>query len=729
MKKNIFLSLASLFFFLTAFAQKSYKEITLEDLYQNYTFYGQSVYGLRSMNDGLHYTIFDRRHQAIVKYSYKTGEAVDTILKTSDLQMPRTSAYRFNEDESKIILETGVKWIYRHSYTAKFYVWDIKTKKLLSVSDKDKQQLATISPDGSKVAFVYENNIYIKNFTTGAETAVTTDGMKNKIINGAPDWVYEEEFGFNQAFYWSPDGKKIAFIRFDESKVKTFDMTVYAGMAPKIEKNALYPENRQWKYPKAGEANSVVTVHIYDVQTAKTIKADIGTETDIYIPRIRWTTDAGKLAIIRLNRLQNKLEVLYADAQTGSTKVIYTDENKYYIGEETLDDLTFSKDGKYFLITSEKDGYRHIYLYKTDGAFVKQLTKGSWDVAGFIGFDDAKKICYYSSNEDSPIRTGLYSVSLKGKKKKLSTQAGSNRTSFSKGYKYYINYFSNAQTPNYITLHDANGKLIRVLKDNAGLKAKVKEYGGANKEFFTFKTSEGVELYAWMIKPPDFDPNKKYPVFVTQYSGPNSQSVRDSWSFGYNDFLAQKGYIVACVDPRGTGARGEAFRKVTYKELGKYETIDMIEFAKYLGAQNYIDKSRIGIFGWSYGGYMTLLAMTKGADYYKVGIAVAPVTNWRYYDNIYTERYMRTPQENPSGYDDNSPINHAKKLKGKLLLVHGTGDDNVHFQNSVEMSEALVQANKQFKQMFYTNRNHGIYGGNTSFHLRTMMTNFILDNL
>ncbi len=726
--RKIFLALIALLFVGNSYAQQSYKKITVSDVVR-YGFYPNSVRGLRSMNDGLNYTTFDRRKQLIIKYSYKTGKVVDTLLKIEPLKIAWVSDYHFNEDETKILLETEVENIYRHSYTAKFYIWDIAKQKLLTVSDKNKQQLATISPDGTKVAFVYKNNIYIKDFASNKEIAVTTDGAKNKIINGAPDWVYEEEFGFKQAFYWSPDGKKIAFIRFNESKVKTFDMTMFAGMKPKLENNILYPEHRQWKYPKAGESNSVVSVHIYDVQTAKTLKTDIGTETDIYIPRIRWTQHADKLAIIRLNRLQNKLEVLTADAETGTTKVIYTDENKYYIGDETYDNLTFLKDKKHFIITSEKDGYRHIYLYKTDGTLVKQLTKGNWDVTDFIGFDNNKKICYYISAEESPITRQLYSVDMKGRKKKLSTQEGSNRAVFSTSYKYYINYFSSITQPTYVSLHDAKGKLIRVLEDNKALSAKVKEYGGVNKAFFKFKTTEGVELNGYMIKPPNFDATKKYPILMYQYSGPASQSVMNRWSFGWDMLLAQKGYITVCVDGRGTGGRGEEFRKMTYLQLGKYETIDQIESAKYLGSLNYIDAKRIGIWGWSYGGFETLLAMTKGAEYFKAGIAVAPVTNWRYYDNIYTERFMRTPEENPDGYDDNSPINHVKKLKGKLLLVHGMGDDNVHLQNSAEISEALVQANIQFKQFYYTNRNHGIYGGNTRLHLYTMMTNFILENL
>ncbi|MBN1252250.1 MAG: S9 family peptidase [Bacteroidales bacterium] len=714
----------------SSFAQNTFKKITVEDIYKNYTFYPKSVYGLNSMNDGIHYSTIDRKSNSILKFDYKTGNFVDTILKISNLNLDDYPDYSFNHNETKIILETNIEEIYRHSYTAKYFIWDINQKKLYPVSDKNKQQLVSLSPKDFQAAFVFENNIYIKDFSTNKEIAITKDGEKNKIRNGAPDWVYEEEFGFNQAFYWSPDGNKIAYIKFDESQVKTFDMTVFAGQSPKLENNILYPENRQWKYPKAGEDNSIVSVFIYYVNTQKTIKVDIGTETDIYIPRIRWTKNSNELAVFRLNRLQNKFEILLANAESGNTKTIYTDENKYYIGDETYDDIKFLDDGKQFVTTSERDGYRHIYLYTMDGKLVNQITKGNWDVISFYGYDKEKKIFYYSSAEESPLLNTIYSIDIKGKnKKKISPKHGNNNAVFSTNYKYFINYFSNINQPNYVSLNDYNGKEIRILEDNKTLSEKVKEYGGINKSFFKFKTSENIELNGYMIVPPDFDTLKKYPVLMYQYSGPNSQSVENRWSFGWHELLAQKGYIVACVDGRGTGARGEEFRKMTYLQLGKYETIDQIEAAKYLGSLNYIDASRIGIWGWSYGGFETLLALTKGADYFKAGIAVAPVTNWRYYDNIYTERFMRKPQDNASGYDDNSPINHVEKLKAKLLLVHGTADDNVHVQNSMELTEALVQANKQFKMHYYTNRNHGIYGGNTRVHLYNMMTDFILENL
>ncbi len=721
--KKINLLIVSILLVSSVFAQNnSYKKITVADLWKNWTFWTNSVYGVRSMNDGIHYTTSDRVGN-ILKYSYKTGKLTDTVFNAVDAEI-NPEGYDFNSDETKILLQTNYRRIYRRSFTAEYFVYDIKTRKLTPVSENGKQQIASFSPDAEKVAFIRKNNIYIKDLETGKETQITFDGEYNKIINGIPDWVYEEEFEFNKAYEWSPDGKKLAYIKFNESNVKMFSMTMFAGSNPELIKNKLYPECRNFKYPKAGEDNSVVSVHIYNIETEKTTNIDIGKETDIYIPRIRMTQDENTLAVFRLNRLQNKFELLFADMNTGKSKVIYTEINKYYIDENDFDNLQFLDDGKHFVMTSERDGYRHLYLHDLNGKQVKQLTSGSWEVTDFYGYDNITHFFYYQSNEESPLNRGVYKVSIKGKKEKLSESGGTNRAEFSKNFKYYINYFSNAETPNFVTLHNAKGKLIRILLDNKNIKELVEEYGGINKEFFKFKTSENTELNAWIIKPPNFDNTKKYPVIITQYSGPGSQQVLNRWSFGWDNLLAQQGIIMVCVDPRGTGGRGEEFKKQTYLQLGKLETIDLIETAKYLQKQSYINSNKIGIWGWSYGGFTTSLCMTKGADYFSAGIAVAPVTNWRYYDNIYTERFMRTPQENPDGYDNNSPINFADKLKGDFLLVHGTGDDNVHWQNSAEFSEALVQANKQFNEFFYINRNHSIYGGNTRYHLYTMMLNF-----
>jgi dipeptidyl-peptidase-4 len=706
-----------------SFAQEEYKEITVEDLWVKWSFWPNSVYGVRSMKDGIHYTTLTR-NGTILKYSYKTGAVVDTVFNASVAGI-NANDYEFNNDETKILLQTDYKRIYRRSFTAEYYVYEITTDKLYKVSENGKQQIATFSPDSEKIAFIRQNNIFIKDLKSGEERQITTDGAYNKIINGIPDWVYEEEFEFNKAYEWSPDGKKIAYIKFNETDVKMFDMTMFAGLYPKIEGNVLYPENRTWKYPKAGEDNSIVSVHIYDLEKGKTISADIGDETDIYIPRLRWTTEVDKLGIFRMNRLQNKFELLIANPNSGETKVIYTETNKYFYDETDFDKLQFTKDGKHFIMSSERDGYRHIYMHDMNGKEIAQITSGKWDVTDFYGFDEENNLFYYQSAEESSEKRAVYCVSTDGKKKvKLSEKSGTNDAEFSDNFQYYINYFSNTETPTFVSLHNAKGKQIRVLTENNALKELTKEYGGVNKEFFTFKTSENIDLKAWMIKPPDFDPGKKYPVVVTQYSGPGSQQVLDRWSFGWDNLLAQKGLIVLCVDPRGTGARGEEFRKQTYLQLGKYETIDLIETAKYLQSLNYVDSNRIGIWGWSYGGFMTSLCLTKGADYYAAGIAVAPVTNWRYYDNIYTERFMRTPQENPTGYDDNSPINFADQLQGDFLIIHGSADDNVHWQNTAEFAEALVQADKQFEQFIYTNRNHSIYGGMTRKHLYAKMLNF-----
>lgn len=713
------------------FAQTEKTAVTVADLYRTYSFYPKSVYGLRSMNDGEHYTAI-QGDTIIVKYSYKTGKKVATLVAVKDFNQPEITSirnYEFNADESKIIFYIHRTRIYRRSFTAEYFVWDLNTKKLYPVSKSGVQRLATLSPDGKKVAFVRDNNLFISELESQNEIQITTDGKWNNIINGAPDWVYEEEFEYNQAFDWSPDGKYLAYCKFDESQVPLFNMTVFKGMNPTYEENALYPENRAFKYPKAGDNNSIVTVHAYCLDTKKTVKINVGNETDQYIPRLKFSP-SGKLVLYRENRLQNKLEFLYANMDSGESQVFYTEENERYIDEQYFDNLTFINNGHQFIYTSERDGYVHIYLHQADGALVNQITKGKWDVTSYLGYDAKKDVIYYQSAQPTPMQRSIYSVNLDGSNvKKLNTHDGTNRAVFSSGFKYYINYYSNVTTPTRVTLHNAKGKQIRVLEDNAALTKKLETVSFSPKTFFRFTTDEGVQLNGWMVKPANFDPNKKYPVLMTQYSGPNSQEVLDNFSIGWEQVLVANGIVVACVDGRGTGARGEDFRKMTYLQLGKYETIDQIATAKYLGSLDYVDADRIGIWGWSYGGFMALNCMTQGADYFKTGIAVAPVTNWRYYDNIYTERFMRTPQENPEGYDNNSPINHVDKLKGKLLIVHGTADDNVHLQNTLEISEAFVQADKQFDMFLYTNRNHSIYGGNTRYHLFTKMVSFLKDNL
>lgn len=710
----------------------SQKKIELSDVVGNRTFAQKSVSGLRSMNDGLNYTTLEGGNK-IVKYSYKTGEKLETWFDLSKIEnagFSTFSDYALSADETKILFTTKKTSIYRHSFSSEYFIWNRTTKEMTPLSANGAQQLATFSPDGERVAFVRNNNLFVKSLKFGTESQVTRDGKTNEIINGAPDWVYEEEFGFNKAFEWSPDSKFLAFIKFNETEVPMFNIPMYQGQNPELKENQLYPGSYSYKYPKAGERNSVVSVHIYDLKAKSSVTAEVGDDTEQYIPRIKWTADASDLAIMKLNRLQNELDIVLANPFTGDTRSFFTEKNKRYISEEFYDDFIFLPDNKYIVLNSERNGYSHLYLYNRQGFEVKQLTDGKFDVTDFYGFDPIKKLFYYQAAKESPLRLEVYYVSLDGKKSgKLSAQPGTNRADFSSGMKYYINYFTNVETPNLITLHDQTGKLIRTLEDNSDLKKLLKDYALSKKEFFSFKTSEGVELNGWMIKPVNFDPAKKYPVLMTQYSGPNSQQVLDKWGVSWNDYLAQEGFIVACVDPRGTGARGEEFRKMTYQQLGKYESDDQVEAGRYLATLPYVDKNNIAIWGWSYGGFMAALCMEKGADVFKAGISVAPVTNWRFYDTVYTERYMRTPKENPEGYDDNSPLSHAEKIKGNYLLIHGSADDNVHLQNTMEFAEKLVQAGVQFDMAVYTNRNHGISGGNTSMHLYTKMTNWLKEKL
>ncbi len=699
------------------------KKLSFKDVVQPGMFYAKGVYGLKSMKDGNNYCVIE--HDSLNAYSYKSGKLARTILTTKELipegdTVPlKISGYTFSHDESKILIPAETESIYRHSSKSNYYIYDISAKELSLLSSNGKQRLADFSPDGQKVAFIRENNIFIKDLNSGEEKQLTTDGEDRKIINGSTDWVYEEEFGFSKAFFWSPDGNKIAFYRFDESDVVEYNMQMWGE---------LYPEDYRYKYPKAGEDNSLLTIHVYDLGSGQVENLDIGSETDQYIPRIKWTQDASLLSILRMNRLQNKLEILILDTNTGSSRVIYTETNKYFI--EITDDLNFLDDKKHFIITSEQDGYNHIYLYTMEGKLVRQLTRGDWVVKSMIGYDAKRKLVYFTATKSSPLNRDLFTVDLSGKIKKLSEKEGNNSPKFSANYDYYINNFSSVSTPAYITVNNHKGKVVRVLEENEKLLETTREYGFSRVEFFNFTTDDNVKLYGWKILPHDFDPAKKYPVLMYVYGGPGSQTVVNRWSSNiWYQYLAQEGFMIVSVDNRGTGSRGEEFKKMTYQELGKYETIDQIAAARYLTTFDYVDSGRLAIWGWSYGGYMSSLCITKGAEYFDVAIAVAPVTNWRYYDNIYTERYMRTPQENPDGYDDNSPINHVDKLEGKYLIIHGSGDDNVHVQNTIDMVSALVEANKQFDMQLYPNKNHGIYGGNTRYHLYKKMTDFLMENL
>ena len=719
--KSILSSLAFFFLAQCVFAQE--KMIQLEDIWASRTFSPEWVWGINSMNDGVHYSSlnYGKNNVYITQYSYETGDSISTIVDSKDLDGISFSDYSFSEDEKKVLLPTETESIYRYSTRSNYYVYDRETKIAEELSE-GKQRLAQFSPDASKVAFVKENNIFIKDIINNTELQVTFDGEINKIINGATDWVYEEEFAFDNGMQWNASGNKIAYYRFDEEKVPEFSMDLFTD---------LYPSQSQFKYPKAGETNSTIELFIYDLDSNKTTKANINTEEEFYIPRIKWTLDENVLSVQRMNRHQNQLDFILVDAKDGSSQTIFTENDAAYI--DVTDNLTFLNDGKYFIWTSEKSGYNHIYLYNLKGKQVRQITKGNYDVTDFYGIDESNNTVYFASSERSPMHRDVYAIQLNGKNKKtLTNKIGTNSATFSTNYKYFINQYSNANTPYYFSLFDAKGNEVRILKDNSNLKNSLAEYALSQKEFFNFKTTEGIDLNGWMMKPHNFDETKQYPVFMYLYGGPGSQQVTDSWggsNFLWYQMLTQQGYIVACVDNRGTGARGSEFKKCTYQQLGKLETEDQIEANRYLANLTYVDGSRIGIFGWSYGGYMSSLCLLKGADEFKMAIAVAPVTNWRYYDSIYTERYMRTPQENASGYDDNSPINHVEKLKGKYLLVHGSADDNVHYQNTMEMTNALVNANKQFDLFIYPNKNHGIYGGYTRLHLFTKMTNFIKENL
>lgn len=724
--KKLSLLLFALLCITSVQAQKSF---SLEDITNKGTFRARSVYGLRSMNDGESYTILTQGIR-IEKYAYATGESEEVLFdlaETGTDKIHHIDDYEFSADERKLLIASNRENIYRHSYSAEFYVYD-RDKKTLEALSAGRQQLADFSPAGDKVCFFRNNNLFVKDLDEKSEIQLTFDGKYNNIINGAPDWVYEEEFSFSKAFEWSPDGKHVAFMRFDESRVKQFNMTVFKGSNPEKTENALYPENYTFKYPKAGEDNSIVSIHVYDLKSGKTQTMNVGKETNQYIPRIKWTQDPSVLGIIRLNRHQNHYELLLANASTGESKLIYEEKNKCWV--EINDDLSFLKDGKHFILTSEKSGFNHIYLYDMEGKLIRQITNGEWDVTSFLGYDESKKMFYYQAAALSPLQREVYAVDINGKKTTLlSTAKGSNTANFSQGFKYYINYYSSNETPTLVTLHNSKGKLIRGLEENKDLKQRMKEYNLPKREFFRFTTSEGVELNAWMIKPLNFEEGKQYPALLTFYGGPGSQQVLDRYQFDWFDYLAQEGFVVVCVDNRGTGGRGEAFKKCTYMQIQNLEAIDLIETGKYMASLPFVAADKIGVYGWSFGGQMSSLCMFRGADVFAAGIAVAPVTTYRYNDSIYSERYLRTPQENPKGYDEYAPMYFADQLKGKFLLVHGTADDNVHMQNTLELAEVLVQHNKKFQMQLYTNRNHGIYGGNTRMHLYTLMTDFLKENL
>jgi dipeptidyl-peptidase-4 len=715
-----------------AIAQRQPKELTLEDIFTSSKFATKTLNGIHWMKDGKHYSFYeqDSATKSTNIYLFSAIEKSSTLfLNTASLKIIendptfRFTGYQWSPDEKQILLITAPperQYLSRLTPAGNIFLYDLTTKVFRQLTNVNEPQYnVKYSPDGKFLGFVRLNNIYVIDVATGVERSLTADGTQH-IINGRFDWVYEEEFGISDGWQWSPDGKRIAFWSFDENRVPEYTLTQW---------DSLYLQLIPMRYPKPGEKNSIVKIGVVDVQTNATRWMDIGANDDIYIPRIQWTRDNNTLSIQRLNRAQNVLELLYAEVSTGATRAVLREEEEKWL--EIHDALTFLDDGK-FIWLSERDGFRHFYLYKNDGTLVNQITKGEWETDAYYGVDQKSNMLYYSSTEATPLDRQIYKIRLDGKKKvQLTAKSGTHAAGFSPTYEYFLDTFSDASTPSTISLLENDGEFVALIQDNSV--PALHDYPLGKADFLTFTTTDSVSLNASMLKPVDFDSTKKYAVFMFAYGGPGSQVVRNIWGRTtdrlWSSLLNRKGYLIFVIDNRGTGARGKKFGQLGYRHLGKWEVNDHIEAAKYLATLPYVDNSRIGIWGWSYGGYTSSMVILKGSDYFKAAIAVAPVTNWKFYDNIYTERYMGTPQNNPDGYKESSPITYASKLKGKFLIIHGTSDDNVHFQNTANFVAALEKANKQFSTMFYPGKNHSIAGGNTRLHLYTLMTNFLLANL
>lgn len=728
--KKLFLFVFLLGWLIPSVQAQQKKAITFDHLFDD-TFSPEGIQNVNWMKDGQYYTALERTDEQVElrKYDILTGE-YEVLVTGSELSVPgrdkpiTIQGYQFSSDEKKLLIKSDVEQIWRRSTRENYFVYNLKTGETSKLTPSDqKQQYAQLSPDGDKAAYVQDNNLFLVDLSSGEVTQITTDGEFNKIINGATDWVYEEEFGFAKAWYWSANGQKIAYYRFDETRVKEFFMTEWGS---------LYPGLTRFKYPKAGEKNSIVKIGVYDLGSGKTTWMDIGEKTNQYIPRINWTRSSDMLAIRRMNRLQNRQDLLLADVRTGESNVIKTETSDAWI--DVNDNLVFLENGDEFIYTSEESGYNHIYLYDMKGELVRQVTRGNWEVTNYLGYNEQNGRIYFISAETSPLQRHLYSIRLDGTgKEKLSDGEGWNSVNMSRDYKYYIETFSGPEHPPVYTLRKGNGERVRVLENNEELKNRLNEHRLPEKEFITIPLPQAI-LNGYILKPHDFDPSKKYPVLMYVYGGPGSQTVTKNFESGqrpmWHRYLTEQGYIVVSVDNRGTGARGRDFEKQIYKKLGQYEVEDQIDAARYLlNEYDFIDSSRIGVWGWSYGGYMSSLVLAQGNDLFSNAIAVAPVTSWRFYDTIYTERFMQTPQMNPDGYEKGAPLTYAGQIRGDYLLVHGTGDDNVHFQNAVRMVDKLVEKDVQFETMYYPNRNHGIYGGNTRRHLYEMLNSFIIKNL
>ncbi|MFM1745551.1 MAG: hypothetical protein RLZZ630_1488 [Bacteroidota bacterium] len=701
--------------------------LTIEDIWGSPKLFAHTTGGFRALNDGEHYTSLAETPQgnAIVRYSLKTGQPTDTILHPSALirsgDTLEFSDYTFSPDEKRILLHVDPEAIYRHSSREDYWIFERNGNKLTRVTGKGKAMYGSFSPDGQKLAYVKDNNLLIFNIDSGDEFAVTTDGRRNEIINGATDWVYEEEFSMDVAYDWSADGTHLAYYRFDESRVKEFNLTYYG---------ALYPKEERYKYPKAGEENSKVELHVFNLADRKDRTLFTTDSIWEYLPRVQWTNDPDLLSYQRSNRHQNILELVFHSISTGKERTVIHEQNNSFI--EVTDDLYFMENGKSFAWSSTRDGYNHIYHYAMNGNLLSQVTRGSFEVTRIYGFDEKSGRFYFQSTEKSPLERHVYSIDLKGRKKLLTPEKGTHNATFSQGMKYFVNTHSAIGKPYTSTLRSIEGKVIRVLEDNLEIQKRLGEYRLGRTDTIGFTARDGMRIHGWIIYPPDFDSSKTYPVLMHVYGGPGVQTVTDDWdgpNYLWHQMLAQKGIIVASFDNRGTPGRGLDFANCIYKDMGGPEVLDQLDAVSFLRSKPWVDSGRIGVWGWSFGGYMTSLLLTKGGGVFKSGIAVAPVTTWRYYDSIYTERYLQTPQENPKGYDENSPINFAKNLKGNFLLVHGSTDDNVHMQNTMDFVTALVKANKPFEQFIYPNKNHGISGGATRLHLYTKMTDFLLKTL
>lgn len=711
-------------------------KITLKDV-TGKTFTPKYITGVDPIKGTDRYASISNDGRQIIEYAFKTGNQTRVlfdIANTHGESIKQLDGYTLSPDGKRMLIQTNTHKIYRRSFTADYYIYTIQSRKLEKLSTGGPQQIPTWSPDGNQIAFVRDNNIFlVKLLYDNAESQITKDGKFNEIINGVPDWVYEEEFSTNRSLCFTADSRMLCWIKYDERKVKEYSLQLFMGSHPTMKANEVYPGTYTYKYPKAGEDNSIVSVWSYEIQTHKTNRLQVPLEGDGYIPRIKSTNDANRIIVFTMNRHQDVLNLYAVNPRTTLLQLLIKEQGDKYVKEEAMEGITIGLNS--ILLPSDRDGYMHLYLYNMNGSLIRKIGDGNYDITSIYGYDETTGDVYYQAASINSHDRQIFVSHKTGKTERLTDTNGWNKAIFSGDYKYFLNTWSNYNTPYVFTIRDSKGKVLSTPIDNKELKEKVKTYGFNGRETFSFTTSEGVKLDGWMVKPKDFDTNKKYPVILFQYSGPGSQQVIDAWNAGsmgnggaFDYYLAQQGFIVVCVDGRGTGGRGAAFEKCTYLKIGELESRDQVETALWLGKQSYIDKERIGIWGWSFGGFNTLMSMSEGRPVFKAGVAVAPPTNWRYYDTIYTERYMRTPKENGSGYATN-PIQRANALHGALLICHGMADDNVQPQNTMEYTEALIQADKDFKENIYTNRNHGIYGGNTRTHLLRQISNWFIEHL